>query len=192
MVCCYIRVSTIEQSEARQTEALKGKGVEKWFIEKVSGKDTNRPKFQKMMDFVRDGDILYVTEWSRLSRSTRDLIKTVTDLSDKGVTLISLKEGTCDMRTPTGRLMMGMFALLAEFERASIKEKQREGIDLAKTEGKYKGRKPKVQDQEYLSNLVMLINTKQITVTDACKELKVSRPTMYKYIRKYSSVEEVN
>ncbi len=203
IVGLYPRVSTEDQSrfghsldeqedKLKQLCSFKDYEIYKIYREEgVSAKDTNRPKFQEMMNFVRQGDVIYVTEWSRLSRSMNDLIKTVKTLSDKGVTLISIKEGTCDMSTATGKLLMGFFALLAEFERDIIKEKQAEGIAEAKKLGKYTGRKPKVQDQEYLSNLIMLINTKQITVTDACRELQVSRPTMYKYIKSFSLIEEV-
>lgn len=92
MKVCYIRVSTIEQNEARQKEAMQGKGIEKYYIEKVSAKDTNRPKLQEMLDYVREGDIIYIHDFSRLARSTKDLLDIVELLNKKGVILKSNKE----------------------------------------------------------------------------------------------------
>ena len=100
MKVCYIRVSTIEQSEARQVEAMEGKGIEKYYIEKVSAKDTNRPKLQEMLDYVREGDIIYIHDFSRLARSTQDLLSIVETLNKKGVILKSNKENL-DTSTPT-------------------------------------------------------------------------------------------
>ena len=140
MKVAYVRVSTIEQNEARQMEALKDYDIEKFFVEKVSGKNTARPEFLKMMDFVREGDTVYVSEWSRLSRSTMDLLNTVNNLNDKGVKIVSLKENF-DTSTPQGKLMLTLFAGLAEFERALILERQRDGIAIAKAQGKYTGRR---------------------------------------------------
>ena len=107
MVVCYIRVSTIEQNEARQKEAMQGKGIEKYYIEKVSAKDTNRPKLQEMLEYVREGDIIYIHDFSRLARSTKDLLDIVELLNKKGVILKSNKENL-DTSTPTGKLMLTM------------------------------------------------------------------------------------
>jgi len=100
MKVSYIRVSTIEQSEARQVEAMKDKGIEKYYIEKVSAKDTNRPKLQEMLEFVREGDEIYIHDFSRLARSTKDLLDIVEKLNTKGVILKSNKENL-DTSTPT-------------------------------------------------------------------------------------------
>lgn len=136
----YVRVSTVEQNEARQREALQAYNIDKWFIEKVSGKDTNRPQLISMMDFVREDDVVYIAEFSRLGRSAKDLLDIVENIEDKGASLISIKENF-DTKTPAGKLQMTMLAAIAEFERAMILERQREGIAIAKKEGKYKGRK---------------------------------------------------
>ena len=107
MKVSYIRVSTAEQHETRQIEAMKGKGIEKYYIEKVSAKDTNRPKLQEMLEFVREGDEIYIHDFSRLARSTKDLLDIVEKLNKKGVILKSNKENL-DTRTPTGKLMLTM------------------------------------------------------------------------------------
>lgn len=141
----YIRVSTADQNEARQIEALKD--CEKIFVDKCSGKDINRPELKKMLNFIREGDTLKITEYSRLARSTSDLLSIVKTLNEQGVQLISLKENF-DTSTPAGKLMLTMFAGLAEFEREIILERQKEGIAIAKAEGKYKGRRPIPLDVE--------------------------------------------
>ena len=139
MKVAYVRVSTVEQNQARQIEALEKFNIEKWYIEKVSGKDTKREQLQLMLDFVREGDEIYVMDFSRLSRSVQDLLDIVEMLNDKKVKLVSLKENL-DTSTPTGKLMLTVIGAIAEFERMNILERQREGIAIAKKEGKYKGR----------------------------------------------------
>lgn len=118
MKIAYVRVSTVEQNEARQIEALKKYDVDKWFTEKVSAKDTNRPQLQAMIDFAREGDTIYIHDFSRLARSTADLLKLVEQLQAKGVHLVSNKENI-DTSTPTGRLMLTMIGAINEFERAT-------------------------------------------------------------------------
>ena len=137
----YARVSTHEQNEARQISAFEEMGTDRIFLDKCSGKDADRPELKKMLEYVREGDRVIVTEYSRLARSTSDLLRIVEELTKKGVQLVSLKE-SLDTSTPQGKLMLTMFAGLAEFERAVILERQREGIAIAKARGKYKGRKP--------------------------------------------------
>ena len=136
MKVAYVRVSTVEQNEARQLEALKKYDIEKWFTEKVSGKDTNRPKLQEMLDFVREGDIIYIHDFSRLARSTKDLLEMIEQLEQKKVSLVSNKENL-DTSTPTGKLLVTMIAAINEFERQNLLERQNEGIEIAKREGKF-------------------------------------------------------
>ncbi len=136
----YVRVSTIDQNEARQIEGLEKYEIEKWFTEKVSGKDMNRPELQTMLDFAREGDTIYVHDFSRLARSVSDLLKITEQLQAKGIHLVSNKENI-DTSTPTGKLMLTMIAAINEFERTNLLERQREGIAIAKREHKYKGRK---------------------------------------------------
>ena len=130
MNVAYVRVSTAEQNEARQKEALEKYEIEKWFIEKVSGKNTDRKEFQRMMEFVREGDIIYIHDFSRLARSTMDLLSITEQLQEKGVHLVSNKENI-DTSTATGKLMLTMIAAIAEFERANMLERQREGIAIS-------------------------------------------------------------
>ncbi len=136
----YVRVSTVEQNEARQVEALQKHDIERWYIEKISGKNLDRPKLQEMLDFAREGDTVYVLDWSRISRSTKDLLELVDRLGAKGVHLYSLKENF-DTSTPHGRMVLTILGAINEFERANMLERQREGVAIAKREGKYKGRK---------------------------------------------------
>ena len=137
----YARVSTEDQNEARQISAFKEYGINKIFVDKQSGKDTNRPQLKAMLEYIREGDTVVVTEFSRLARSTKDLLHIVEELKNKDVELISLKE-KLDTSLPTGKFMLTVFAALAELERATILDRQREGIALAKAAGKYKGRQP--------------------------------------------------
>ena len=136
----YVRVSTADQNEARQIEALKPYSIEKTFLEKASAKDTKRPRLQELLEFVREDDTVYVKDFSRLARSTKDLLSIVELLDKKGVTLVSLKENI-DSKTTTGRLMLTMIGAIYEFERMNLLERQKEGIAIAKLAGKYKGRK---------------------------------------------------
>ena len=134
MLIGYARVSTEEQNESRQVEALRQKGVEKIFVDKQTGANTNRPEFKQMMEFVREGDTVITESFSRISRSTRDLLKIVDTFKSKRVEFISMKENV-DTSTPQGKFMLTVFAALAELERATILQRQREGIEIAKAEG---------------------------------------------------------
>ena len=127
MKIAYVRVSTVEQNETRQIEALKRYGIEKWFTEKVSGKNTNRPQLQQMLEFAREGDTIYIHDFSRLARSTRDLLDITERLQEKGIHLVSNKKNI-DTSTPTGKLLFVIVSAIAEFERTNLLERQREGI----------------------------------------------------------------
>ena len=142
MNIAYIRVSTVEQNEQRQIEAMKPFTIEKWFIEKISAKDTNRPKLQELLEFAREGDTIHVHDFSRLARSTKDLLDIVEQLTQKNIYLVSNKENI-DTSTPTGKLMLTMIGAINEFERYNLLERQREGIAIAKRNGKYTGGKRK-------------------------------------------------
>lgn len=180
MQIAYIRVSTIEQNEQRQVEAMKRYDIEKWFIEKVSGKDTNRPKLKEMLNFAREGDTIHIHDFSRLARSTKDLLNIVELLNEKGITLISNKENI-DTSTPTGKLMLTMIGAINEFERTNLLERQREGIAIAKREGKYKGRKAvSIPDFE---NHYEKYRNREINKSELAKELNISRPTLDKLIK---------
>lgn len=182
MNIAYVRVSTVEQNEARQLEGLNKYNIEKWFTEKISAKNTNRPQLQAMLEFAREGDTIYVWDFSRLARSTKDLLDLVEFIQSKGIHLVSIKENI-DSSTATGRLMLTMIAAINEFERTNLLERQREGIAIAKREGKYKGRKEVEVDnfKEYYDRY----KTRQINKVDLAKELNISRPTLNKLIKEY-------
>ena len=182
MIVSYIRVSTLEQNEARQVEALKKYNVEKTFMDKVSGKDTNRPQLKAMLEFVREGDTVVVHEFSRLARSTKDLLEIVEMLNKKGVHLISNKENL-DTGTPTGKLMLTMIGAIAEFERQQILERQREGIAIAKKEGKYKGRQVKRIDDTLFNKRYAEYKERIINKRQLAEALKISRPTLDKLLK---------
>ena len=181
----YVRVSTAEQNEERQITALEPHSIDEWFTEKVSAKDANRPKLQEMVRYVRKGDTVYVMDFSRLARSTSDLLNIVKQIKDKGANIISLKENF-DTSTPTGKLMMTMMAAIAEFEGENILERQREGIAIAKAAGKYKGRnKISIPDFQDYYDLYM---RRKITKSAIAKKLKISRPTVDRLIKEHDEV----
>lgn len=179
----YIRVSTLEQHEERQKVELTEKAhIEKIFLDKLSGRDTNRPQLQAMLEFIREGDIVYVSEFSRLARSTKDLLDIVQQMSEKQVQVISLKENF-DTSTPAGELAMTMFAAIATFERKIMLERQKEGIALAKSQGKYKGRK-EVKKPVNWQELVKMYKCRKIaSVSELVKICGCSRPTVYKWLK---------
>lgn len=184
MNIAYVRVSTEEQNEARQTEALSKYNIEKWFVEKESAKDTHRPELQAMIGFARQGDTIYIHDFSRLARSTQDLLELVEKFKSKGIILISNKENI-DTSTPTGKLMLTMIAAINEFERTNLLERQREGIAIAKRNGVYKGRKPKVIpdfEKHYKSYMMREINKVEFAM-----QIGVSRVTLNKLIKEYEN-----
>lgn len=176
----YIRVSTIEQNEARQKESLSKYGIDKWYLDKVSAKDTNRPQLQAMLDYAREGDTVYIHDFSRLARSTADLLQLVQQLQDKGIHLVSVKE-SIDTNTPTGRLMLTMIAAINQFERENLLERQREGIAIAKEQGKYKGRK-QIIIEDFAEKYELYKNRQIRSKAELAKQLGISRPTLDKMI----------
>jgi len=181
MNIAYVRVSTVEQNEARQIEGLKKYGIDEWFTEKVSAKDTNRPKLQSLIKFARKGDTVYIHSLDRLARSTKDLLDIVEQLQAKGIHLMSSKEAI-DTNTATGKLMLTMIGAINTFERENMLERQREGIAIAVQEGKYKGRK----EIDYPANWNEIYNkykTRELTGTKAMDILELKRTTFYKLIK---------
>ena len=178
----YVRVSTAEQNTGRQFEGFKKAGIklEKVFEEKISGKDRERPKLQAMMEYVREGDKVYIESYSRLARNTRDLLNIVHELEEKKVTVVSLKENF-DTSTPQGRLMLTFMQGIAQFERDIIKERQAEGIAIAKAQGKFaKPITPKPADWK---ELYSQYKQRELTATALAKKLGISRSLLYKWIR---------
>lgn len=180
----YARVSTEEQNTARQLHSFEGytEKIKKVFIDKMSGKDTNRPELQAMLNYVREGDVVVVSEFSRLARSTRDMLQIVQELTDKGVGLISLKESV-DTGTPQGRFMLTIFAALAELERETILQRQREGIAIAKQQGKYKGRKPIPYDEAKVRAECTKWRNGEQNAVATMKKLDMTKNRFYKIVK---------
>ena len=187
MKIAYVRVSSADQNEARQVEALKKYDIEKWFVEKVSGKDMNRPVLQRLLEFAREGDTVYVKDFSRLARSTKDLLELVERFKEKNIHLVSLKENL-DTSTATGKLMLTMIAAINEFERENILDRQREGIALAKQRGAYKGRKA-VQVKDFGKYYDRYLR-REYTKKELAEELNISRPTLDRLIKEYQQLEK--
>ncbi|APC41072.1 recombinase family protein [Clostridium estertheticum] len=183
MNIAYVRVSTIEQNEARQVDGLKKYDIDEWFTEKVSAKDTNRPKLQEAIKFARKGDTVYIHSLDRLARSTKDLLDIVEQLQAKGIHLVSSKEAI-DTSTATGKLMLTMIGAINTFERENMLERQREGIAIAKGNGVYKGRKV----IEYPSNwedVYTKYKNRKLQGNEAMELLGLKRTTFYKLVKQY-------
>lgn len=183
----YVRVSTQEQNTGRQLEALKQYKIDKIYEEKISGKDTNRPEFKKMMEWVREGDTVYIESISRLARNTQDFLNIVEQLNEKNVSLVSLKE-TIDTSTPQGKFMLTVFAALSQLERDTIKQRQQEGIDLALKEGRAYGR-PKIQVDDKFMVIYRRWKAEEITAVQAMTEAGLKKNTFYNRVKEIEAGE---
>ena len=183
MVIGYIRISTMDQNTARQEALMKQLGVEQIFIDRMSGKNTDRPELKRMMNFVREGDTVIVESISRFARNTQDLLSLVEQLAAKNVEFISEKEAI-DTATPTGKFMLTIFGAVAELEREYILQRQREGIAIAKENGVYKGRKP--IECENLVPVVSKWKKGEITAVEAMKKLNLKPSTFYRRVKQVS------
>ncbi len=184
----YVRVSSVDQNDARQ---LDGVTLDKTFTDKASGKDTDRPQLQAMMEFVRDGDHIHVHSMDRLSRSLRDLQDVVERLTGKGVCVTFVKENLTFEPPSTGAdahksaystLMLQLLGAVGQFERALIKERQREGIAIAKVKKLYKGRKPAL-DKAGIASLQQLA-AGGLTKVAIAEKLGISRASVYLYLNR--------
>ena len=177
----YVRVSTTEQNTVRQEILMEELGVDEIYIDKASGKNIDRPQLKAMMEFVRKGDVVIVESISRFARNTRDLLDLVAKLHDKEVVFISKKEAI-DTTTPTGKFMLTIFGAVAELEREYILQRQREGIAVAKAQGKYKGRKPKAYPD--FDKVIAKWKKGEITAVKAASMLGMSKSTFYRRVEK--------
>lgn len=159
-------------------------GVEKLFLDKLSGKNTKRPQLQAMLEYVREGDTVVIESLSRLGRSVKDLIEINEELTKKGVALESKKE-KIETLTASGRLMFNVIASIAQFEREIMLERQREGIAIAKAAGKYKGRK-EIAKPENWDEVISRWKVREITSRKAMEELGLKRTTFYKLLKNKS------
>lgn len=177
----YVRVSTQEQNSSRQEILMQELGVEEIFIDRISGKNTDRPELKRMMEYVRQGDVVIVESISRFARNTKDLLNLIEQLNQKQVDFVSKKE-TIDTATPSGKFMLTVFGAVAELEREYILQRQREGIEIAKAEGKYKGRKKKPLPDNF-NKIVQQWRNGEITARKAMKLLGMSSSTFYRNVK---------
>lgn len=178
----YVRVSTAEQNTARQEVIMRELNVDKVFIDKISGKSKERPKLKEMMGFVRDGDTVIVESISRFARNTKDLLELVESLTEKHVEFISKKE-SIDTTTPSGKFMLTVFAAVAELERGYILDRQREGIAIAKAQGKYKGKPKKQIDQRLWSELYARWKVGEITAVEFMNRVGLKKSAFYERVK---------
>ena len=180
----YIRVSSIGQKTDRQIEKLKGENIDRTFEEKVSAKNVERPELQNMISFAREGDTIVVCSMDRLARSLQDLIKLVKDFNSRGIKVQFLKENL----TFTGEdnamsnLLMGILGSIGVFERDLIAERRQAGIDLAKKQGKYTGRKPALSPQQ-VDQLRERVKNGEMK-SKIAKDYGIRRETVYRYLKK--------
>lgn len=182
MIIGYARVSTKDQNLERQLDELKKAGSEKIFLEKISGTKRNRPEFDKMFDILRAGDIIIVTELTRISRSTKDLVEIVESCKSLGVEIKSLKESWLDTTSAHGKLLFTIFAGLAEFERDLISERVKSGLNAARSRGRLGGR-PKI-DSEKVEMALKMYDSKEYTIKQILKATGISKFTLYNYLEK--------
>ena len=172
----YARVSTLEQNVSRQVKALEVE-CDKIFVEKVSAAKTeNRPQFQEMLRYLREGDVLQVTSADRLARSTRDLLDIVQTLKDRGVQVEFLDNPALNTDTPQGEFMLTILAAVAQLERSIIRERQAEGIAIARAAGKY-DRAPKLSPEQ--AREVRRLDALGVPKTAIARKLNCSRHTVY-------------
>ena len=174
----YVRVSTEEQNTARQEIMLRELGVDELFVDRASGKNADRPELNRMMNFVRRGDTVIVESISRFARNTLDLVE---QLTAKQVEFVSRKEAI-DTTTPTGKFMLTVFAAVAELEREYILQRQREGIAIAKQQGKYRGRPPKAYPD--FERIAARWQKGEITAVQAMKQLGMSKTRFYERVKR--------
>jgi DNA invertase Pin-like site-specific DNA recombinase len=176
----YARVSSDDQNLDLQLDALKKAGCKKIFDDKRSGAHVDRPGLANLLNSVRKGDVVVVWRLDRLGRSLKDLLELGGDLESKGVGLASLQE-KIDTTSSGGKLIFQVFGALSEFERNLIRERTYAGLMAARKRGKLGGR-PKMLDPEQRKLLVRLYNSKEHSVSEICKLLKISKPTLYNYL----------
>ena len=185
----YIRVSSFDQNPDRQ---LEGVALDRVFTDKASGKDTQRPELESLLGFVRQGDILVVHSMDRLARNLDDLRRLVNELTERGVRIEFVKEGLTftGEDSPMAKLLLSVMGAFGEFERALIRERQREGIELARKKGKYKGRKRSLSPEQVaaLKERVAAGEKK----AGLAREFGISRETLYQYLRADVERQEVS
>jgi len=182
MIIGYARVSTVEQNLDRQLDAMKENGAEKIFKEKVTGKKSDRPELLRMIDQLRDGDVVIISELTRLSRSTKDLFTIVEQIQERGANIKSLKETWLDTTTPAGKLMFTIFAGLSQFEADLTAQRTREGLAAARARGRLGGR-PKVASDKS-SMALKMYDSREFSVDEICKSCSIGKTTLYRLLQR--------
>lgn len=177
----YARVSTEEQSLNRQIDMLNEVGCEKIFEEKISGVKRERQELIKMLEQLRKGDLIIVSDLTRLSRSVKDLFQLVEQIEAKGANIKSLKESWMDTLTPQGKLMFTIFAGISQFERDLISQRTIEGLVAARARGKKGGRPPK--DEKDIKLAKKMYEEKTYSISEIIKATGISKTALYKYIK---------
>ena len=179
----YARVSTVEQNLDRQIDNLHAAGCERIYQEKMTGTKADRPEYTKMLDALRAGDVLVIDSFSRLSRSTKDLLDVVERLTAQGVQLVSLKE-QLDTTTATGKLMLTMLSALSQFERDLIAERTKDGLKAAKARG-HKGGRPKAGNATDRAAAIAMYKANTMTNAEIAKQCGVSTSTLSRWITEH-------
>ncbi|PZU54864.1 MAG: hypothetical protein DI561_03630 [Thauera sp.] len=182
----YRRVSTLDQTTERQ---LDGVELDTVFEDKASGKDAQRPQLQAALRHARAGDLFICHSMDRLARNLDDLRRIVDDLTGRGVAVQFMKEGMTftGKDDPMARLMLSVMGAFAEFERSLIRERQREGIEVAKAKGVYKGRKPSLTGERLEALRKRLKEPGRVNMTQLAKDFGISRETLYQYKREIAA-----
>lgn len=183
----YIRVSSENQNLKRQLQQLKEIGMDLIFQEKVSGATTNRKELQKMLENLKAGDTIYVTDLTRITRSTQDLFTLINKIREKKAFLISLKDTWLNLSedNPYSQFLITIMAGVNQLERDLIKMRQREGIEIAKKEGKYKGRVKKYHaDHAGMNYALKLYHEGNMTVKKICEITNISKASIYRKLLK--------
>lgn len=185
----YIRVSSEGQNIARQKKSLSDNGCTEFYIEKISGASMERPKLNEMLDSLNTGDVVIVHEISRLSRSTKDLLTIVEIMKVKGAKLKSITDSWLDLSddNPMSELLFTIFSGLAQFEREMIKQRQKEGIEIAKSEGKYRGKKTKLIEggkEEQRMKAIIAAYKQGKSINDIRMTFRVGTGTIYRLLER--------
>lgn len=176
----YARVSTVHQELNRQLDMLKSYNCTEILTEKISGVKADRPELNRLKDKVRVGDSIVIESFSRLGRSTKDLIELVEYFEDKGVKLISVKENF-DTTTPQGKLMLTVFQAFSQFERDLIAQRTKEGLESARARGR-KGGRPRVKGNK-IDKALKLYDSEEYSIRDIVEMSGVSQATLYRYVK---------
>lgn len=180
MLIGYKRASTLRQRLDRQTDILNEYGVERIFEEKETGTKRERIELNRMLDTLREGDVVIVAELTRLSRSTKDLFDIVEIIHNKGAEIKSLKESWLDTTTPQGKLMFTIFAGLSQFERDLIAQRTKEGLESAKKRGKTLGRPNKFNDKK--ETILQMYNSNDYSINDIINATGISKTSLYRIV----------